>query len=123
MTEAIIETSKIEIIIPKERIMGISICKKEASILKPTKESTIANPTLRNLNNPIIPETAKYRERNPNIANMFDVYTINVSLLIARIAGMLSTAKIRSVDSTTSNTRNKGVATSLLFCLTNREFP
>jgi dTDP-4-dehydrorhamnose 3,5-epimerase-like enzyme len=59
MTEAIIETNRIEIIIPKEMTMGISKWKKDTSILKPTKESTIANPTFRNLNNPIIPETAK----------------------------------------------------------------
>ena len=38
---------------------------------------------------------------------------MNVFLLIARIAGILSTAKIRSDDSMIRRTRNKGVAYNL----------
>ena len=44
------------------------------------------------------------------IANTFEVYTMKALSVMARIAGMESTANSRSVVSTTSNTTSSGVA-------------
>lgn len=109
-TEARIEIRRIEIIIPSEVTIGISKWKYDESILRPTNERTNASPTFRKRKYPIIPAMAKYKERKPKIAKIFEVYTINMSLLIASMAGMLSTANIRSEDSIIIRTRNNGVA-------------
>jgi hypothetical protein len=45
--EARIDTRRMEIIIPKEVIIGISKWKYEESILSPTNERTNARPTFR----------------------------------------------------------------------------
>ena len=52
----------------------------------------------------------KYIARRPRIAKTFEVSTMNGSVVIAKIAGIESTAKIRSVISTRTSTRNSGVA-------------
>ena len=53
----------------------------------------------------------KYIERKPKIANMFEVYNIKGSSgAIAKIAGIESTAKIKSVDSITTMTKSNRVA-------------
>ena len=57
-----------------------------------------------------MPANAKYKERKPKMANTFEVNTMNVSFVIAKIAGIESTAKIKSVNSINNNTINKGVA-------------
>jgi hypothetical protein len=59
-----------------------------------------------------MPASAKYRLRSPRIANTLLVNTRNGSVVIAKIAGIESTAKIRSVNSTRSSARNSGVARS-----------
>ena len=41
---------------------------------------------------------------------MFDVYTMKVSVVIAKIAGTESTANTRSARLMTTSARNKGVA-------------
>lgn len=76
------------------------------------------NPYFKNLKYLVISANAKYKERSPRIAKTFEVYTINVSFDIARIAGIESTAKIRSVNSISNNTINKGVAKFLAPTLT-----
>src|ERR1035437_1823941 len=114
-TEASIDTRRIDIIIPSDMTIAISKWKNEASIFKPTKVRTNARPTLRKRKYPIIPAMAKYSDRKPNIAKMLEVYTMNVLLLIARTAGILSTANMRSEDSNIRRTRNKGVAYNFLF--------
>lgn len=48
--------------------------------------------------------------RRPRMAKTFEVYTINGSSVIARMAGIESTAKIRSVVSTANRTTKSGVA-------------
>ena len=58
----------------------------------------------------IIPARAKYSDRRPRIANTFDVYTIKELVVMAKMAGIESTAKTRSVVSTTMRTMNSSVA-------------
>ena len=54
----------------------------------------------------------KYSDRNPKIAKIFDVYRIKGSSgAIAKMAGILSIANNKSVNSTIATTTNKGVAT------------
>ena len=55
------------------------------------------------------PATAKKSDRRPMTAKTFEVKTMNESLVTAKIAGILSTAKMRSVNSTTISTRKRGV--------------
>ena len=74
---------------------------------------TIANPYLKYWKISIIPASAKYRARSPKIAKTFEVYTINGSLEIPKIAGIESTANITSVDSITTKTNNNNVAYTL----------
>jgi hypothetical protein len=53
----------------------------------------------------------KYKLLNPKIAKMFDIYRINGSSgAIAKMAGMESTAKSKSVNSITATTTKRGVA-------------
>lgn len=49
------------------------------------------------------------------MAKTFEVYTIKASLVMARIAGIESTAKIKSVVSMSNRTINKGVAVRFPF--------
>jgi len=72
-TEARTEISKIDNMIPREIIIGISKWKNEASIFIPTNVRTNASPTLRNRKNPIIPAIAKYSDLKPSIAKIFEV--------------------------------------------------
>ena len=53
-------------------------------------------------------------ERKPIIANTFEKNTIYGSLVILKMAGIESTAKITSVKAITTMTTNKGVIYSLL---------
>ncbi|MNL82358.1 hypothetical protein D3C87_2097230 [compost metagenome] len=48
-------------------------------------------------------------ERKPKIAKIFEKNTIYGSLVTAKIAGIESTAKIRSANSITNKTMNSGV--------------
>src|SRR5690606_9125057 len=48
-------------------------------------------------------------DRSPNMAKMLEKKTIYGSLVTAKIAGMESTAKMRSVNSITNKTRKSGV--------------
>jgi hypothetical protein len=53
----------------------------------------------------------KYNALNPSMAKMFEVYRIKGSFgAMANMAGIESTAKIRSVNSITATTTSKGVA-------------
>ena len=52
----------------------------------------------------------KYMARSPMIAKIFEVNTMNGSVVTAKIAGMLSTAKTKSLASINTNTSNIGVA-------------
>ena len=57
----------------------------------------------------------KYSARRPMMAKMFEVKTMNGSVVTAKMAGMLSTANTRSLASISISTRNIGVAQSTPF--------
>ena len=57
------------------------------------------------------------------MAKAFELNTMKVWRLTARIAGIESTAKITSLVSITTSTANSGVATRLAFSLVNRDCP
>ena len=56
----------------------------------------------------VIPASIKYRLRRPSIAKMFDVITMNGSVVIARTAGIESIANTRSVTSTMTRATASG---------------
>lgn len=62
-----------------------------------------------------MPAKAKYKDLKPKIAKILDVKTINESVVIAKIAGIESIAKITSVNSTAMRVRNSGVMWVLPF--------
>ncbi|MNJ72783.1 hypothetical protein D3C77_694900 [compost metagenome] len=57
------------------------------------------------------------------IAKIFEVKTMNGSVVTAKIAGMLSTANIKSLASISTSTRNIGVAQRTPFCRTKNRSP
>jgi len=57
-----------------------------------------------------IPASRKNNERSPKIAKMLEVNTMNGSVVTAKIAGIESSAKITSVNSTSKSAVNRGVA-------------
>ncbi len=61
------------------------------------------------------PASRKNRARRPRMAKMLEVYTMNGSRVIARIAGTESTANMMSVVSITISTGTSAVATRLPF--------
>ena len=81
-----------------------------SSIFTPMNIRITANPYLSMWKRYAISASRKYIARSPRIANMFEVKTIKGSLVTANIAGIESTAKMRSVTSTSTSTTNIGVA-------------
>ena len=81
-----------------------------ASIFNPTNPRIAASDTLRYRNFAIALDSAKYSERSPRIAKTLLVKTMNGSVVIAKIAGMESTAKMRSVVSTSTRETASGVS-------------
>ena len=79
------------------------------SILAPMNTSTIARPYLSMWKRSATSTSRKYRARKPMMANRFDVKTMNGSVVMAKIAGIESTANTRSVTSIRISTRNSGV--------------
>src|SRR4030095_11730917 len=69
-------------------------------ILTPTNTRIAESPYFRYANMRLIPAIAKYIVRSHKIANVFDVYTMNESRVIAKMAGTESSAKITSMTST-----------------------
>ena len=67
-------------------------------------------PFLTNSNLSAIADSRKYIERSPSTASMFDEKTMKGSVVIAKIAGIESIAKTRSVDSSTNRQTKSGVA-------------
>ena len=59
----------------------------------------------------------KNSARSPKIAKILEEYNINGSFDMAKIAGIESTAKSKSVNSITATTTNNGVATFLPFSI------
>lgn len=57
----------------------------------------------------------KYKDLNPIIAKIFELYTINGSVVTAKIAGILSSANNKSVNSIVINAPKSAVKTRLLF--------
>ena len=51
----------------------------------------------------------KYSARSPSTANTFEVSTMKGSVVMAKIAGIESTAKITSVTPIITSTTNSGV--------------
>ena len=95
--------------IPSE--INTGILKTSISIiLTPTNISTTARPYFNKENRSAMSASRKYIARRPRIAKTLDVSTMNGSVVIAKMAGIESTAKIRSVISTSTSTRNSGVA-------------
>ncbi|MNV90861.1 hypothetical protein D3C71_1852850 [compost metagenome] len=56
-----------------------------------------------------MPASRKNIARRPSTAKTLEVSTMNGSVVIAKIAGMLSTAKITSVTAIRISTTNSGV--------------
>jgi hypothetical protein len=56
-----------------------------------------------------MPASRKNIARRPSTANTLEVSTMNGSVVIAKMAGMLSTAKITSVTAIRISTTNSGV--------------
>jgi hypothetical protein len=79
-----------------DKFVGI-FTKSTIDILIPTKIKIAANEYFKKWNFSKIPARAKYKDLNPKMAKTFEVNTINGSGVIAKIAGIESTAKIRSV--------------------------
>ena len=69
-----------------------------------------ATPLSKYLNIGSNPANKKYIDLNPNMAKILDVNSIIGSFETENIAGILSTANNRSVNSTTPTTISKGVA-------------
>jgi hypothetical protein len=69
-----------------------------------------------------IPARIKKRALRPRIAKIFEVKTMKGSLVIAKIAGTLSTAKMMSVNSMKISVRRRGVPMRRPASLT-RNFP
>ena len=72
-------------------------------------------PTFKYLNLSIIPASKKNIERSPKMAKMLEKNTMYGSLVTEKIAGIESTAKIRSVNSmiikTINNENQKKIST------------
>ena len=102
----------------------VGICTHSAiTIFTPTKARITASPCWRNRNRPCRSASRKYIERSPRMAKAFEENTMNCSWLTASTAGTLSTAKIRSVSSTSTSTANSGVASRRPSILVNRRGP
>src|SRR5215210_1791938 len=78
--------------------------RSETMNFAPTKTSTTESPRLRYTKRCIKPASMKYKARRPRMAKALEVQTTNVSVVIAKIAGMESTANTTSVVSTAINT-------------------
>ncbi len=78
----------------------------------------MAKPYLSLLNIWIKLANKKYKDLRPKMAKIFDEYRIKGSFgAIAKIAGIESTAKSKSVNSTTATTTKRGVATFTPFSI------
>lgn len=66
----------------------------------PTKTSTTESPRLRYTKRCIKSASMKYKARRPRMVKALEVQTTKVLVVIAKIAGMESTAKTTSVVST-----------------------
>ena len=62
-------------------------------------------------------------DRNPRIAKILEKKTMYGSFVTAKIAGIESSAKIRSVNSTINKTKNRVVISIFPFFLTKNWFP
>ncbi len=91
--------------------IAVGMCQISISnIFTPIKVKITARPYCSKLNFSATPDNRKYIARRPKIANKFDVKTMKGSVVTAKIAGILSTAKITSLSSTIINTSSSGVA-------------
>ncbi len=91
------------------------------SILTPIKLKMKAKPYLSLENIWMELANKKYMERKPSTAKILEVYKISGSLgAMAKIAGIESIAKIRSVVSMTIKTKNNLVAKRLVPRLTKK---
>src|SRR5690554_5186453 len=75
------------------------------------------------LNLSSMPTIKKYIDRKPITASMFELNTMKGSAVMARMAGMLSMAKNRSVSSMMISATNSGVAYFFPFILTKNLSP
>src|SRR5271167_374654 len=104
-------TSKIPATTASE--ISTEICTHGSTIIfAPINASTNERPAVKYRKRPSTPAKRKYIARKPKIANTLDVYTINGSRVIPKIAGIESTAMVISVISTIKSTTNRGVANS-----------
>ena len=101
-----------------DREMEIGICTQcIISILIPIKLNTKAKPYLRKIKRSAKSASKKYMARRPKMAKMLEVRTMKGSVVTAKIAGMLSTAKMTSLNSIIINTSKSGVAMRLPFSM------
>ena len=82
--------------------------------LKPTITSTSPKAYLRYFIFSMALAKTKYKDRKPKMAKIFDVYIRKEFVVIEKIAGRESTAKIISENSINTNAKKSGVA--LYFC-------
>ena len=91
--------------------------------LSPTITSTIPKANLRYFIFSIALAKTKYKDRNPKIAKMLEVYIMKGFLVIENIAGKESTAKIISENSINTKAKRSGVALCFLCSITKNLFP
>lgn len=90
--------------------MDISISKNVKQSFNPVNTKIAATPYFTYWNFSCNSPSKKYKFRSPKIAKMLEVYTMKVSVVIEKIAGIESIAKRISVNSIISKIANKGVA-------------
>src|SRR5690349_20754925 len=88
-----------------------SLYKGSIIIFTPTNTKIRAMPTFNKWKRSIIRANTKYKARKPKIAKMLEDHTMKGSCVMAKIAGMLSIANTKSLNSMKIKARNKGVAT------------
>ena len=103
------------------RVVIIEISKLN-TILMPINIKIMATPGVKKQNrfNPVAKK--KYKDLRPNMAKILEVIIIKGSSKIAKIAGILSVAKIISLISIKIIAKNSGVARNLPCCMINRFF-
>src|SRR6056300_1378930 len=122
-------TPRIIPMIPNDQMLlipSVSTIKWWKSILQPMKVKRIPSPYFKNLNKCTTFDSKKNIDRSPTMAKIFEKNTMYGSFVTTKIAGTLSTAKMRSENSTTISTINNGVTQVFLsfrikkFCPTYR---
>ena len=108
---ATIELVKIPPITIKDTLVGTCIHFTN-NIFVPTNIKTKAKPNFNKWKRFVISANKKYKARKPIIAKIFEVNTMNGSVVTAKIAGIESTANTTSEISIKINTSSKRIITA-----------